>query len=881
MRKLLALLLTLAMVLSLASVAVVATPAGEPITSAAELGNMDEGGDYYLANDIHIGSSSEEGALITIPAGVTLDGNGKTIYNDYYTAEPEEGASKSKAWTHVMFQLSAGAQITLKNLKIGSEALPVHMSNGSAAAAGNFTVNDTYSIFDDVADSDVVWENVDFFLERKDGTSKNIVHANTGAVMFKVLGNHAFADCELNGYIKAGSQQGGWIYNLTSSATVTMTNCDIIGTLYGSYVGGFAHTVGGTLTMTDCDSDVTINSVYNTNQGQAGGFVYNAVGAMSFTGCNAKGTILSAGYAANFVYKTGKAGDAANPSIAFTNCVNSGSFTTASEAGGFMRELNTGKDVYVTFTNCVNAGDIKSATAGGFICNQLSGSTAYFVNCTNSGAVTATNYKAAGYVAQASSGKEFTAIGCVNSGTITSEKTYSDGRCGMGGFVAHNSIATTFYMEDCINTGTINGKGNSSGGLTGYTEGAATVTLVDCANYGTVLAGSHNGGLMGCTKPASLTRCFNYGRVEGPQWSGGLIGKNQNAKTTINNYANYGEVIGVHAVAGLVAEVGYALEINNSLNAGDVHQGTSAGEGIGGFIGRIADNKQAISVSNSANLGVVTGSTKNGAWGAFGDTFGQFMGCYTISSGSFGYGGDKTIQGFFDWSADGVVKPTFTNCYAYGDAVVADGAKSLTGFVGNDAEGTSLGSGKGIASTIDVEDAPNNGLYGINVEATLSNCQTLDAAATAATTLNNLKLFPVTFKADNGAVVVDEAPALKGYQQTADKKTIRFAATLNDLASVTSAGFTYTVKVNGATVIDNVSKNVNQVLYSGNETNAGVTSKVLAANNGGQYFYTLTFVNVPTNATVVFTVQATVNGVAQGEAVTLTFVNGEYQAPQA
>lgn len=457
----------------------------------------------------------------------------------------------------------------------------------------------------------------------------------------------------------------------------------------------------------------------------------------------------------------------------------------------------------------------------------------------------------------------------------------------LGGILGNDdNVCASFTMTNCINIGNVTTpsgvKSYSLGGVLGMNVNVATLT--NCANYGAV----DNRGTDADYAKASaivglnwanltLNNCINYGSVYSSVFAAGMLAE-VSATVTLNNCINYGTITSGHTVGGFLGQLksGANADFNTCLNAGTVgNHGNN--EGVGGFIGRLIGTNSTVTIDDSVNVGVIKGGSKCNKQGTYGDTFGQFIGMYQLNHAANGHD-DITIGGFFDWSGDGMIKPALTNCYVYGVSEVADNAVSLHGWVTKDDEGTLIEVADRTMPSLAVTEAP--GACGVNVEFTGTAIEYADGADV---TLNNLKLFPVTFKENAGgtALEVDTAPALKGYQQTADKKTIRFAATLNDLASVTSAGFTYTVKVNGATVIDNVSKNVNQVLYSVNQTNEGVTSKVLAANNGGQYFYTLTFVNVPTNATVEFTVQATVNGEAVGEAVTLTFVNGVYQAPQA
>jgi len=169
MKKILALVLTLAMMLTMLNVGFVASAAEESkpagaiaISDAAGLASMEAGNYYYLTADITLGSPqyntideetglanpddidvpAEEADRITIPAGVTLDGNGYTIYQGFYKVDngwydtTNNKFTHSQAWTHEMFLIQAGATVTIKNISFGSQELPVYLSSAVAKDAG-------------------------------------------------------------------------------------------------------------------------------------------------------------------------------------------------------------------------------------------------------------------------------------------------------------------------------------------------------------------------------------------------------------------------------------------------------------------------------------------------------------------------------------------------------------------------------------------------------------------------------------------------------------------------------------------------------------------------------------------------------------------------
>ena len=127
------------------------------------------------------------------------------------------------------------------------------------------------------------------------------------------------------------------------------------------------------------------------------------------------------------------------------------------------------------------------------------------------------------------------------------------------------------------------------------------------------------------------------------------------------------------------------------------------------------------------------------------------------------------------------------------------------------------------------------------------------------------------FKLVDGKIVVDNAATLKGFQLSADKTAIRFAATL-DSADVESAGFVYSLSYNGKVLVTDAKVTATNLLYAV-KANGGLKTE-LAAVNGGKLFNTITFENIPATGTLEITVQATVDGVATGAKTTVSITEG-------
>ncbi|MBQ9806435.1 MAG: hypothetical protein IJW49_08035 [Clostridia bacterium] len=1018
MKKILALVLTLAMVLSMftmgftVSAANTTEPADAPegaiaISDVDGLKKMEPGKYYYLTDNITLGSpqvrDNEEDAnglvplstsektyytidpanpgieeeLITIPAGATLDGNGNTIYYGYYISNPGMYTKTNKYanslnWTHSMFQFAAATTenptTTIKNLKIGDTTTPVYLgAYNTVGASGNITSNDTWGIFDDTTGSNVVWNNVNFYVERY---GRGLGNYNVGPVMTKSLGTHNFTECSVNTpTMSAGSQYGGWIYS--SNGPVTMTNCSTnsyvisAGTnesgenvnlepwLSGSVGAGFIHTAYADVTMIGCKNNIDITANYGGTHYKFGGLVGEiAKGSIYVENCenngnfwldkitiggglvgrgqngkndkfqiinstnngdikrtNTAGTTENHGYGGiaghvsatttfeiigctnngNMTGATGNAGgilglvEGDAPQKILRNNVNNGNLTTIAnivEAAGIVAQFRTSGEI----SGCKNYGNIESVssrTAGIMGCAYTSGATVEINGCANYGnvTITATGTQAGGLLAY--NVANTTVDACMNFGTITGSSASTH----VAGLVANSNVGMT--ITNSQNHGTVTGsyaKGYYAGILASNTAGV-TLNLTNCKNFGAIgnTSVQRAGGIVGYANGGSynLTKCENYGTLTTNQYSGGMIAEMAGACTVkIEKSYNHGEIIGVHAIAGFVGQVvnnaNASVTINNSFNLGDVHHGSTAGEGIGGFLGRIAGTSTPITLTNCINLGTVTGSTKNTTAGAFGDTFGQFIGCFTVSAGTVAGSeavmGNKTVGGFFDW-ANIANKPVLTNCHGYGDAVFASGAMSLKGWIRWDENGTALSTN--VKSTIPVTEAPNGGVAGINVEytgdvKTLLNTSLEDAMANIKSATGVTMMQGDTAKGEDEMVIA--TPELRGYQMSNDGGSIRFAATISSI-NYSEVGFKYTVEYNGKVVAEETAiRNYVWETLNATGNNNSIEEKT-ASEMGGKYFTALVFTGVPATGTLKLTVTP-IADTYTGTGYTATIVDG-------
>ena len=421
-------------------------------------------------------------------------------------------------------------------------------------------------------------------------------------------------DCTNNGAI-TGSYSGGFIGEepLRSGGTLTFTNCVNNGRIDADQVSGFVsgrnYSGTGSYTFTNC----TNNGI---NRSEGGGMITsgNASASLTLTGCRNTGNIAGSNggglIGSNSVFGTAIITNCTNTgniidngdscggiagrsfratSGSFTNCTNSGNMTKNNCGGIVGAECSTGATYVTTFTNCSNTGQIGTDTSGtsgsngqsaggitGFRCAQ-SGGVAYFINCTNSGAI---NGRVAG---------------------------------GLGG----NNIGYggSAYFTSCINTGII--RGEQAGGITGGGAGqlaGGTASLINCVNTGDINStASIAGGIVGnAAANTTITRCYNTGAIAGPS-SGGIAAANfgssatRDAGAAITSCYTTGAISGTNAGGIASSSVGsstYTASITNCYSLGNISAG------CGGIVFSCAASNR-LTISNCYSFGTV-GTTGSG-----------------------------------------------------------------------------------------------------------------------------------------------------------------------------------------------------------------------------------------------------------------------------
>lgn len=480
MKKLLAILLTCAMLLSLSIAPISAEESAGSAETATDYSDYTEitsadqlftatplSGKYVLKNDLDMTGVTLRAYLT---GGAILDGNGHSLIN-------HSGGT--------IFALLGAA--TIRNLTMGSADKPFVLSSGAIA--------------NDDPPADILWENVSLY-----ASSTNV---QTGCFMVDVNGKHTFRNSTLTVHAECGGggNIGGWVaYSNNSAVDLTWENCATFGSLTATAsgrVGGYVANVTnqGKYTFTNCDNYASITAVDHSAAGFISWGDVNDSVTVTMTGCRNFGAVTATTDGEETYGYAGLIGRSCFQAT-MTDCANYGAIVGSSEVGGLAGYVN---QKLLTITNCENYGTVhaKHKNAGGLI-GLTDQATVSVTGSVNYGSVDCAVKCAAGVIGWVQGGN-VTITGTTNRGTITSPDN-------AGGMVAEANGPTT--MEKCLNTGKLVGTGGNIGGFVGYSD--ATSILTDCANIGSVslTGGSRCANFVG-GGDAKLTGCLALGTVAG------------------------------------------------------------------------------------------------------------------------------------------------------------------------------------------------------------------------------------------------------------------------------------------------------------------------------------------------------------------------------
>lgn len=474
---------------------------------------------------------------------------------------------------------------------------------------------------------------VKYFAGTLNGNGKRILNLKTDVPFIQAIGTGALvkdviidASCEFGVWygtksIEFGPLVGycsdGKITNCSSSATVTLSQCNSLANNNDLYVGGLvgrnraAEIIGctsSTSIVADATYVVDAASKSNLYIGGFTGYCSNPNGVLEK--CTNTGNISVASTALN-IYVGGICAKASAGTI--TGCSNSGAITASTVSadggpcqsiylGGLFSIVDANKEQSIEITGCSNSGDITSASD---VKQQTIGGIA--------GRLSTYNVK-------------FT--GNTTSGNITTKAALQSLFCGgvFGWVTASQTL--TFSGEPC--TGNINiGATESSdqatiycGGLIGQTTKNITIggdvacksnITYDISTAANIAAESFFGGIVGCAYGAPIN-------ISGMKASGVITIQSPSKKAMQHKLSGFGGIIGGATKGAKISDCSSSVYVKmtdktSKTNGCAVHFGGIAGRLYGGNVeikhctnsGRQQNNHYNNNIWSKSFSGNVTG----------------------------------------------------------------------------------------------------------------------------------------------------------------------------------------------------------------------------------------------------------------------------------
>lgn len=210
------------------------------------------------------------------------------------------------------------------------------------------------------------------------------------------------------------------------------------------------------------------------------------------------------------------------------------------------------------------------------------------------------------------------------------------GKCGSG--VTLERCSNNALVKVTKTSGSENGAGAFVGGC--WPSGNVTLTIKDCANFGTVVStvNSPAGGFIGdaCatngTFTLSVKSCFNYGSVSSPLAAGGIAGSFRGANNTFVNCGNSGSISSSAGFAGgLIGRVRFNGSTKTAgFNSAFQYGSVSTESGFAGILMGGLFSSTGSGLTLVANNCFMAGSATASAGGKAGLVIG---GCDSASTG--------------------------------------------------------------------------------------------------------------------------------------------------------------------------------------------------------------------------------------------------------
>ena len=545
-----------------------------------------------------------------------------------------------------------------------------------------------------------------YFAGTLNGNGKRILNLKTDVPFIQAIGTGALvkdviidASCEFGVWygtksIEFGPLVGycsdGKITNCSSSATVTLSQCNSLANNNDLYVGGLV------------------------GRNRAA----EIIGCTSSTSIVADATYVVGAASKSNLYIGGFTGYCSNPNGVLEICTNTGNISVASTApniyvGGICAKASAG-----TITGCSNSGAITVSTGrtpgdpckfiylgGLFSVVDASGDEQYLkvIECSNSGDITSnSNVKqliAGGIAAQLSTNKaEFTNI--TNTGNITTTAALRNLFC--GGLFGCISATQTLNLSGEPFTGTINiGTTESNnytklycGGLIGQTTENITIggdvicksnITYDISTAANIAAESFFGGIIGCAYGAPIN-------ISGMKASEVIAIQSPSKKAMQHKLSGFGGIIGGATKGAKISDCSSSVYVKmtdqtSKTNGCAVHLGGIAGRLYGGNVeikhctnsGRQQNNHYNNNIWSNNFSGNVTG----GIVGSIGYSAGNTDSYSAIIDDCHNTGSVYAYRGAAGGIAGYLSNATITNCSSTEDITRSVPGGGIAGVVSN------------------------------------------------------------------------------------------------------------------------------------------------------------------------------------------------------
>ena len=626
-----------------------------------------------------------------------------------------------------------------------------------------------------------------YFAGTLNGKGRRILNLKTDVPFIQAIGTGALvkdviidASCEFGVWygtksIEFGPLVGycsdGKITNCSSSATVTLSQCNSLANNNDLYVGGLvgrnrAAEIIGCTSSTSIVADATYvvgaASKSNLYIGGFTGYCSNPNGVLEK--CTNTGNISVASTALN-IYVGGICAKASAGTI--TGCSNSGAITAATVRadgdpcqsiylGGLFSIVDANKDQSIEVTGCSNSGDITSASD---VKQQTIGGIA--------GRLSTYNVK-------------FT--GNTTSGNITTKAALQSLFCGgvFGRITASQTL--TFSGEPCTGNIKIGATESSNqatiycGGLIGQTTKNITIggdvtcksnITYDISAAANIAAESFFGGIIGCAYGALIN-------ISGMKASGNVEVKTSTNMAMQHKLSGFGGIIGGATKGATISDCSSSTSVKMSVNTAG-----SNGNSVhfGGIAGRIYGGK--VEIRHCCNSGMIDNKHYNNrAWSS--------------------YAGNVTggIAGSIGYQKNDVYTADIDDCQNSSSVYAHRGALgNIVGYISN-------GSITNSYSTSDItKSAPGGGIAGVAKSSSISECYVKANIKTVAAGSTNADCGGIV-----GEAVSSTVDGCRYYGDLISAANVSTGGIIGKADDASSAGVTTTcgfgVTINGTTVTE-------------------------------------------------------------------------------